>query len=67
VAGKKLTIIDIGGKRTLGDIINTILGEYGKTIETYEPGVEIIGKRPGERLIDEIRWAGEEHLEETCV
>lgn len=69
MAGKKLTIIDIGGKRTLGEIINTILGEYGKDLDNYEPGIEVIGKRPGERLVDEIRWENEDEFEKenSCV
>jgi len=57
--GKKLTIVDVGGKRLLKDIINDVLAESGKTIETYKPGIQIIGKRPGERLEDKIRWDDE--------
>lgn len=56
LAGKRLTIVDIGGHVTLGEIINTVLAEFGYTLETYEPGIKITGLRPGERLRDEITW-----------
>lgn len=56
LAGKRLVLVDVGGHLTLGQIINNILAEFGYTIDTYEPGIEIIGLRPGERLIDEITW-----------
>lgn len=54
--GKRLTLVDKGGKLKLGDIINKVLEEFGYTLETYKPGVNIIGLRPGERLVDEITW-----------
>lgn len=55
--GKKLILVDSGGKIKLGDIINKVLAEFGYTLETYKPGVEIIGLREGvERLSDDITW-----------
>ncbi len=57
LANKKLTLVDLGGKLKLGDIINSVLAESGHTLETYEPGIKIIGLREGvERLSDEITW-----------
>lgn len=55
-AGKKLTLVDKGGKLKLGDIINKVLAEFDYTLETYKPGVNIIGIRQGERLVDHITW-----------
>lgn len=64
LAGDRLTIVDIGGPLTLGQIIENILRESGiDSLEDYKPGIEIIGKRPGERLIDKIRWEEEENGE----
>lgn len=55
-AGKRLTLVDKGGHLKLGDIINKVLSEEGYTLETYEPGINVVGLRDGERLIDEITW-----------
>ena len=55
--GDKLIIVDTGGHQKIRDIIIKLLDKYGKMIDSYP--IEIIGKRPGERLIDEIRWETE--------
>jgi UDP-N-acetylglucosamine 4,6-dehydratase len=56
-AGKKLTLVDKGGKMKISDMLNGVLKEFGKTIETYEAGVKIIGLRADvERLVDDITW-----------
>lgn len=57
-AGKRLTLVDVGGKMKISDMLEGVLKEFGKTIETYEPGVKIIGLRADvERLIDDITWS----------
>jgi len=52
--GNRLTVVDIGGHQRIRDIIVGLLNKYGKSIDTYP--IEIIGKRPGERLVDNIMW-----------
>jgi FlaA1/EpsC-like NDP-sugar epimerase len=55
--GKKLTLVDVGGKLKISDMINRVLAESGLTIETYKPGIKIIGLRADvERLSDDITW-----------
>jgi UDP-N-acetylglucosamine 4,6-dehydratase len=58
LAGNRLTLVDIGGKVKLGDIINNVLAEFGHNIDTYQPGIKIIGLRADvERLSDDITWS----------
>lgn len=54
--GERKILVDLGGRLKLGQIIDNILAETGQSMDTYGPGVKVIGKRPGERLIDEIDW-----------
>jgi UDP-N-acetylglucosamine 4,6-dehydratase/5-epimerase len=60
LTGKRLILVTKGGQVELSEIINKILGEFGHTIGSYEPGINITGMRPGERLVDEISWVYDE-------
>ncbi len=56
--GKRLTLIDKGGKVKISDLILRVIKEAGyQSIEEYEPGIEIVGMRADvERLSDDITW-----------
>jgi len=64
--GRQLVIIDNGGSRKLSDFVNILLADFGWTVDTYPYGIEIIGKRQGERLVEPIRWEYDGRREWPC-
>ena len=56
LAGDKLIVPECEERRVL-DILGDVLKRHGyDKASDYEPGLEIIGMRPGERLREKLKW-----------
>ena len=58
--GKKLIIPEMGDPKPLMSIVQDILRKHNyPSVEAYEPGIHVIGRRPGEKLHEQLNWTGE--------
>lgn len=63
--GKKLIIPDMGDPVTVAELLSKVLAKHGyKRRDDYEPGFEIIGIRPGEKLAESLYWSWENQQQE---
>lgn len=54
--GEKLVLINSGELNSMGDILETLLNTRGYTKENYPGGIEITGRRPGEKVVEKLEW-----------
>lgn len=56
LAGRKLILIDSGELKTMGQILDELLARFGYDRANYPGGIEITGRRPGEKLVEKLMW-----------
>lgn len=58
--GRRLCIPEMGDPKRILDILSDVIKRHGyEGVEDYSPGVEIVGKRAGEKRAEKLVWDSE--------